>query len=272
MKHDQIKNEDPASTSMVRNDCFPVIEIKEGAWENYAIRNHSHGELQIGFVERGSSTITCKNLAFNMKAEQAILIPPDIIHLCQPDEMDRFKFTILYIARHWFETAFKLNVAELRPQTAELNQQAIERKTRFITSFKSESDPLVLESAAIMFLGHFLFTLFDMKPITGQPAKQKSGLEKVKAFMDQNFSELIQLDDLAGISGMSKFTLLRKFKARYKLSPHAYLVNQRINHAKQMLLEGKTVAWTAAACGFFDQSHFVKTFRQYVGITPIDYK
>ncbi|WP_363321037.1 AraC family transcriptional regulator [Desulfobacula sp.] len=34
----------------------------------------------------------------------------------------------------------------------------------------------------------------------------------------------------------------------------------------------KTVARTAVTCGFYDQSHFVKTFRQYVGIAPIDYK
>ncbi|MBU3953186.1 MAG: helix-turn-helix transcriptional regulator [Proteobacteria bacterium] len=56
------------------------------------------------------------------------------------------------------------------------------------------------------------------------------------------------------------------------MSPHAYLINQRINHAKQLLLEGRTVADSAAACGFFDQSHFVKTFRQYMGIAPINYK
>ena len=97
-------------------------------------------------------------------------------------------------------------------------------------------------------------------------------LAQVKEFMDQNFSETIQLDDLAQISGMTKYSLLRQFKNRYKLPPHAYLVNQRINHAKQMLLEGQTVAQTAVSCGFFDQSHFVKTFRQFVGVKPADFR
>lgn len=260
------------STSMVRNNGLAFIEIKEGAWKEYSIRNHSHEELQIGFVERGSSKITCKTLAFKMKAEQAILIPPGIIHLCQPDEMSKFKFTILYIAPQWFEAAFKLDVNKLKPQTARLDQQTLENKDRFLASFKSESDPLTIESLAITFLGKFIFRCFDMQPVKILSMHRRTKLAQVKNYMDQNLGELIQLDDLAQISGMTKFSLLRKFKARYKLPPHAYLVNQRINHAKQLLLEGETVARTAVTCGFFDQSHFVKTFRQYVGIPPIDYK
>ncbi len=259
-------------TSMLRNEGLTFMEIKEGAWENYSIRNHSHDELQIGFVERGSSKIICKSLAFEMKADQAILIPPDIIHLCQPDEMSKFKFTIMYIAPHWFETAFRLNVSRLKPQTTRFDSQTLKNKDRFIASFKSESDPLIMESMAIMFLGNFIFNSFDMQPIDPSSKQGKTELDRVKNFMDGNFKEQIQLDDLAQISGMSKFSLLRKFKTHYKLSPHAYLINQRINYAKQLLLNGKTVATTAVTCGFFDQSHFVKTFRQYVGIAPIEYK
>lgn len=259
-------------TSMLRNECLNFIEIKEGAWEDYSVRNHSHEELQIGFVERGSSKITCKSLAFEMKADQAILIPPGIIHLCQPDEMRKFKFTILYIAPPWFEAAFKLDVSRLKTQTAQLDQQALDNKEKFIAFFKSESEPLIMESRAIMFIGDFIFNYFDMHPIETPPRQRRAKLAQVKSYMDENFKEQIRLDDLAQISGMTKFSLLRNFKADYKLSPHAYLINQRINYAKQLLLEGKTIASTAVTCGFFDQSHFVKTFRHYMGIAPIDYK
>ena len=257
---------------MVRNNGLTFIEIKEGAWKDYSIRKHSHEELQIGFVERGSSKITCKTLAFKMKADQAILIPPGIVHLCQPDDMSKFKFTILYIDPDWFEAAFKLNVDQLKPQTTQLDQQALVNKDWFLASFKSERDPLIMESVAILFLGNFIFSCFDMQPFIMPSTQSQTELDQVKKYMDQNFSERIQLDDLVQISGMTKFSLLRQFKTCYKLSPHAYLVNQRINHAKQLLLEGKTVARTAVTCGFFDQSHFVKTFRQYVGIAPVDYK
>ena len=257
---------------MLRNDGLPQIEIKEGAWVDYSIRNHSHGELQIGFVERGSSTITCKTLAFEMEAGQAILIPPHIIHLCQPDDAKMFKFTIFYIDPVWFDAAFSLDAGGLKPQVAQLDKKAMKARDRFIAMFKSGSDPLEMESQAILFFEDFIFNRFDMQPLKRSAAEDQTELAQAKEYMEKNFSEQIQLADLAGISGMTKFSLLRKFKTNYKLSPHAYLINQRINAAKQMLLEGKTVAETAVTCGFFDQSHFVKTFRQYVGIAPIDYK
>jgi len=259
-------------TSMIRNSCLPSIEIKEGAWENYPVRNHSHEELQIGFVEKGSSVITCKALAFKMKADQSILIPPGVIHLCQPDEASKFKFTILYIAPRWFETEFKLDVTTLKPQVCPLDPQTIENKKQFLALFKSENDPMIMESVAIMFVGNILFNYFDTQPSKKPLTQGQNELTAIRGYLDQHYGELIQLDDLADISGMTKFSLLRKFKAHYRLSPHAYLINQRINHAKQFLLDGETVAMTAVTCGFFDQSHFVKTFRQYVGIAPIDYK
>lgn len=248
------------------------MEIKEGAFEDYSVRSHSHNELQIGFVEKGSSKITCKTLAFDMQPDQTILIPPGVVHLCQPDEPGRFKFTILYIDTGWFETAFKINVGRLKPQTAQLDRRAIKTRDRFIKLFRTGDDPLCLESEAIMFLGDSILCRLDLQPEKEFFPQKNNELLRVKTYIDENFQEQIQLDHLAGIAEMTKFSLLRKFKVLYKLTPHACLINLRINHAKQLLLQGNTVAQTAVTCGFFDQSHFVKTFRQYVGIAPINYK
>jgi AraC-like DNA-binding protein len=260
------------SASMLRNKGLPFIEIKEGVSGDYAVRHHSHEEVQIGFVEHGSSLITCKALSFEMKSGQAILIPPGIIHLCRPDVADQFRFTIVYIAKDWFEIAFKMDVSRLRPQTASPDQKALKEKDRFMALFKTETDPMILESDTIWFIGHFMFAWFDTGSLMKPALQRKTALLQVKEHMDLNFRDPIQLDDLSGLSGINKFSLLREFKRHYKMSPHAYLINQRINHAKQLLLRGETVASTAADCGFFDQSHFVKTFRNYVGISPVEYK
>lgn len=272
MKPDQVMTENDIPTAMVRNEGLPFIEVKEGAWKSYSIREHSHDELAIGFVEKGGSTITCNTLEFKIKEGQSILIPPGTIHLCRPDDLRRYRFTMLYIDPDWFKAAFKIEPAGIKPQIKPLDDQAVEEKDRFLALFKTGSDPLDMEVAAILFLGNFMFGSFDIQTLKLPSIDGQTELEGIRDYMDQNFSEQIQLDDLARISGMTKFSLLRKFKAYYKLSPHVYIINKRINLAKQLLLEGKTVARTAVTCGFFDQSHFAKTFRQYVGIAPVDYK
>ena len=179
------------------------------------------------------------------------MIPPDIIHLCQPDKANSFKFTILYILKDWFEAAFRIDLGRLKPQTSQLDPQTMQDKERFMSSFKSESDAMNMESMAIMFLGGFIYRCFDLEPLKEDSSPGQTELATIKKFIDEKFSEAVQLDDLVRISGMSKFSLLRRFKKKYKLAPHAYLVNKRVNHAKQLLLEGHTVCPGRCKLRFF---------------------
>lgn len=258
--------------TIIRNRHLPFIEFKEGVRSIYAVRKHSHEELSFGFVEKGSSNISCKTLQFELDVNQAILLPPDTVHLCQPNDMDKFIFKMLYIDPLWFLSVFNLDTRTLAPQTAQLDKKSIQMKDRFLSYFIEFDDPLKAESETILFIGKLLYDVFRID----KPGLQQKGNEAdvltIKIYIDQNFAEQIQLDDLSVLSGNSKFSLLRKFKTIYKLTPHAYLLNRRIIESKRLLLNGETIAQTAVMCGFFDQSHFVKTFRKYVGMNPIDYK
>lgn len=66
--------------------------------------------------------------------------------------------------------------------------------------------------------------------------------------------------------------LMRLFRKHAGISPHAYLVCLRVAQAKRMLRSGCTIADTAAACGFADQSHCTRWFRKLAGTTPAAYR
>ena len=78
----------------------------------------------------------------------------------------------------------------------------------------------------------------------------------------------ISLDELAAAAGIGKFRLLRLFRERTGLPPHALQIAYRIRHAQQLLEAGHTIAETAAATGFADQSHLNRHFRRGLGMTP----
>ena len=82
----------------------------------------------------------------------------------------------------------------------------------------------------------------------------------------------IRLNDLAKIANISKYYLIRKFNNCYGLSPHQYITNLRINHAKKLLKNKMDFASIAIESGFYDQSHFTKCFKEYTGVTPMKYK
>lgn len=207
-----------------------------------------------------------------MATNQAILLPPDTVHLCQPHDLNKFNFKMIYIDPLWFLTEFNMDSASMTPLTAQLDTISIKLKDHFFSSFENFQDPFKAESDTIFFLGHLLFDTFKIKVVKPPPIKKMRSISKIKMYIDKHFTHQIQLNDLAKIIGESKFSMLRNFNTTYKLTPHAYILNKRINHAKRLLLESQTVAQTAVDCGFFDQSHFIKTFQKFVGVNPMDYK
>ncbi len=258
-------------TEILRNPHLPFIELKKNHAPAYPVRRHSHEELSFGFVEAGSSTIFCKALELEMAVNQVMLLPPGAVHLCQPSEEGRFSSLMLHVDPGWVARAFGFDPETLSVQATGLGKKELHAKERYFSSFVDFDNPLEAESDTLDFIGWMLFGLFNITLPESPPDKGSHTMSQIKTFMDENYTEPIQLDDLAALAGKSKFSLLRQFSSAFKLTPHAYLTNQRINHAKKRLLEGESAAQTAVACGFFDQSHFIKSFKQYVGLSPSDY-
>ena len=82
----------------------------------------------------------------------------------------------------------------------------------------------------------------------------------------------IGLDELATAAGIGKFRLIRLFRHRTGLTPHALQLAHRIRHARRRLEGGETIAAAAAATGFGDQSHLHRHFRASLGVTPAAYQ
>jgi AraC-like DNA-binding protein len=81
----------------------------------------------------------------------------------------------------------------------------------------------------------------------------------------------VSLAELAALSGVSRFQLLRGFAREVGITPHAYLVQRRVRLARRFLADGQTPAQAAVLAGFADQSHMTRAFVRQLGITPSRY-
>lgn len=95
--------------------------------------------------------------------------------------------------------------------------------------------------------------------------------ERVRECLHSTEGARMDLDSLAKATGMSRFQVLRSFRRRYGLTPHAYQLCLRVALARQMLVEGFSVTQASAECGFTDPSHFARHFKRTVGISPKQY-
>ncbi|WP_338760036.1 AraC family transcriptional regulator [Massilia sp. METH4] len=97
-------------------------------------------------------------------------------------------------------------------------------------------------------------------------------LRRARQLIDDCPSSELTLDALARAAGMDKFQLVRGFGHAFGLTPHACLMQRRIQLARALLAAGVPVVQAAADAGFADQSHLTRLFARTFGITPAAYR
>lgn len=95
---------------------------------------------------------------------------------------------------------------------------------------------------------------------------------QAKLFIDANFSEDIDLNNISDEACFSKFHFIRLFKSIYGKTPHQYLRSVRVEHAKTLLQKGHSISETCFAVGFDSVSSFAGLFRQYTSLSPSVYQ
>jgi AraC-like DNA-binding protein/imidazolonepropionase-like amidohydrolase len=96
-------------------------------------------------------------------------------------------------------------------------------------------------------------------------------IRRARDKIDADPSAPLTLRELAGEVGISRFQLLRAFAHELGLTPHAYIVQQRLALARRLIRAGESLAESAMAAGFCDQSHFTRSFVRQFGVTPARY-
>mgnify|MGYP006266316637 CR=1 FL=1 len=94
-------------------------------------------------------------------------------------------------------------------------------------------------------------------------------LSQVLDYIDSHLTEDMKLAALAQLLAMSPFHFGRMFKQSMGVSPHQYVIQQRVERAKQLLKRTQQpIIEVALECGFNSHSHLSKQFRQLTGLTP----
>ena len=93
-----------------------------------------------------------------------------------------------------------------------------------------------------------------------------------KRYLDTNYDQKINLEMLARLRFTSKYHLIRMFKKYYGTTPRQYLINKRIEMARQRLRAGETVAEACYSVGFDSISSFSNLFRAKMGMPPSAYR
>jgi AraC-like DNA-binding protein len=92
---------------------------------------------------------------------------------------------------------------------------------------------------------------------------------RVIAFIEQQLSTTIRVEDLSAIAQLSVSYFARAFKKTFGEAPHAYIVGRRVARARYLMLTTDTpLCEVAVAAGLADQAHLCRLFRKVTGTSP----
>jgi AraC family transcriptional regulator len=107
----------------------------------------------------------------------------------------------------------------------------------------------------------------------GEGGLSQHQLRQVLDYIHDAFDRDIKLADLAALIDISQFHFSHQFKQSLGISPYQYLLQQRIERAKQLLVQtDRSILDIALECRFNSHSHLSKQFRQLTGVTPRKYR
>lgn len=251
------------------NDVDGKIEIKKCNNAIHASKAHFHKEISIALVEDGHSNVQICDEIFEIKGKTFLIIPSNVVHRCSPFSFGNWKFRMLYINKEWFESVY--SCFSEKSSFAFMEIDGIMYSDILSVFDNIEKSQLDFESESKMI--NYISLL--MKVTNNKEYSESIKTEKIRLirdFIEENYLTNIMISDLSRISNMSKYSLIRQFENSLGLSPHQYIINLRVNYAKNLLKGNKSFSEIAVESVFYDQSHFIKCFKEYTGVTPKKYK
>ncbi|MUL39410.1 helix-turn-helix domain-containing protein [Gloeocapsopsis dulcis] len=275
---------------------LPILSSRNQGWENILVEQFQHpaGEGKTYYSEEHSICFSLAPRPVHLLQTQGdktrtglyakgdfCLTPAKMPFFARWDSEDRFlqiRITSQFIQSVAGETIdTNPDHLELLPEFRTRDPQIEAISMLLLVELKQENlgGKLYIDSLANVLAVHLLRQYAATKPhlrvyAGGLPQRQ---LLQVLDYINDHLNQDIKLADLAALLDMSQFHFSHLFKQSLGTSPYQYLLQQRIERAKQLLKHSdRAIIDIAFLCGFNSHSHLSKQFRQLTGMTPKDYR
>lgn len=239
---------------------------------NHHFPRHSHDQFGIGVITFGAHRSWSGIGSVSASAGDVIMANPGEIHDGVPLNGNARGWRMIYfdpelVAREWKDEM--VGQVEIVHPVAHDPLLAMHFARLFACVTAAQSDRLAREENLLRSLIYVLRQhTTARRPSSSAPPSVAKAIQR----LDFAPETPVLLAELAALSGVSRFQLLRGFAREVGITPHAYLVQRRVCVARRLLVDGHTPAEAALQAGFADQSHMTRAFARQLGITPGRYQ
>ncbi len=260
-----------------RDPALPHVELRvvsDGRQACYA--PHSHAEWSIGAITEGESLFVRGDETCTVQVGDLVFINPHQVHACNPVEGQPWGYLMLYLDADWLCVLRQaLGLAAASGPWQDLAPEALrapEHFQAFLALADGLCDPARSSQAKDQHLRTFLSALLPQLAAAPRRPALPDALHRLANYLDRHCADNPALSELCQQAGMSPGHLIRSFKRYFAVTPHAYLINRRVQRGQQALRQGLPIAQAALEGGFADQPHFQRQFKRLLAATPRQYR
>lgn len=256
---------------------FDDLECLHARFTKYVYAPHTHDTYAFGTVMRGTELYRTRGCDNALTVGEATVINPGDLHDGRPAE-GGYEYRMFYPS-----------VSLMRRALAEVTECDNDQLPYFNNSHMADPEissrvaqlhlllangasTLEAEEKMLEMLTLLIRRYADGRPTEARLGREDGAINLVRSYVEDQLDSDFRLDDLSNLVDMNRYRLIRAFKQATGQTPHAYVVNRRVERAKILMREGAALTEVALSCGFYDQSHLNRTFKKTVGVTPKVYR
>jgi AraC-like DNA-binding protein len=253
------------------------VDLLRARFITHRYGRHAHETYTFGLIEAGIEEFDYGGTLMRAGPGAVALLNPEVVHTGQAATSAGWAYRVLYP-----DVSVVTNVAcqlGWRPGTPLFPQTVLydERSAALLRSAhraaehgdKLASSSLLTAALARLLTAHAKAGAAETPAIVRQ---SPASISAVCELLHERLADPPSLSELAAMTGLSQFAVLRAFRAETGLPPHAYVNQLRVRQARALLDRGVAPADVAMTTGFADQAHLTRHFKRVVGVPPRAYQ
>jgi AraC-like DNA-binding protein len=257
-----------------RHGAVPGVDLLRARFVTHRYARHMHETYTLALIEDGVEEFRYGGTLLRAGRGAVALLNPEMVHTGQAGVPEGWSYRVLYPA-----------VSVVREVSAELTGAAGTpffpdtvvddprgaRLVRAAHRAAEHGDPL---ASASLLHGALAWLLREHARAgrRARPRESRPAVRTAVSLLHERVTDPPTLEELALVTGVGPFALMRAFRAETGLPPHAYLNQLRVRQARELLDRGVPPAEAAAEAGFADQAHLTRHFKRVMGVPPGAYQ
>jgi AraC-like DNA-binding protein len=264
------------TTRFWRDTRFGGMECLSATFLTHQFAPHAHDTFSIGAIDKGAQIATIRGTREASGPGDLYLINPGEIHDGAPRD-GGYRYRMIYPDMALLREILEDVTGKPFQGTPAFGRQILRDEALADAFYRAhitlEEGAGALETSQPMFeLLDAVFRRHGSSIIIPADTREKNAVQRARDYLVENFADDVGLEELASVAGLSRAHLIRAFRRQFHITPHSFLTDIRVQHARRRLRQGGQPAEIALECGFADQAHFTRHFKARSGLTPGQYR